>query len=332
MSKDSPITSQILEAANADLRLFSESLRQGPSAELYEMAAHHFGWDEDGGPGKGVRPLLCLLSSAAAGGDWQRAIPAATSVELIHNFSLIHDDIEDGSDLRRHRPTLWKLWGLPQAVNAGDALFALARLSSYRLLELGHHASIVLRVQHMLDETCLDLMKGQYLDLSFDVEQPRVLERYLEMIRNKTASLIGASSAVGALCAGASDRAISAYQTFGHHLGLAFQMLDDVLGIWGSEGSMGKPVGADVETRKPSYPPLYALEISSDFGRLWRDPQAGREEIMAALDRSGAQDAAHAAAAEQTRLAFKSLASVNPAESAAAALRSLADRLLVRQS
>ena len=178
MSKDSPLTSQILEAANADLRLFSESLRQGPSAELYEMAAHHFGWDEDGGPGKGVRPLLCLLSSAAAGGDWRRALPAATSVELIHNFSLIHDDIEDGSDLRRHRPTLWKLWGLPQAVNAGDALFALARLSSYRLLELGHDASIVLRVQHMLDETCLDLMKGQYLDLSFDVEQPRVLERY----------------------------------------------------------------------------------------------------------------------------------------------------------
>jgi len=332
VSNELPITSQMIEAANADLRLFSESLRQGPSAELHEMAAHHFGWDEDGGPGKGVRPLLCLLSCAAAGGDWEKAIPAATGIELIHNFSLIHDDIEDGSDLRRHRPTLWKLWGLPQAVNAGDALFALARLSSYRLLDLGHDTSIVLRAQHMLDETCLDLMKGQYLDLSFDVEQPRVLERYLEMIRNKTASLIGASSAVGALSAGASDHAIKAYQTFGQHLGLAFQMLDDVLGTWGSEGSMGKPVGKDVESRKPSYPPLYALEISPDFGRLWRDPQASREEIMAALDRSGAQDAAHKAATEQTNLAFESLASAEPTESAAAALRSLADLLLVRQS
>ena len=332
MSQESDLTPQMLEAVHADLRLISELLREGSSAELYKMAAHHFGWDDDGGSGKGIRPLLCLLSNAAAGGDWKKAVPAATGIELIHNFSLIHDDIEDGSDLRRHRPTVWKLWGLPQAVNAGDALFALAGLSSYRLLEIGHDASTVLRVQQLLDESCLDLTKGQYLDLSFKVDGENVLEQYLDMIRNKTASLVAASAAVGAMSAGASDDAIKAYKAFGHHLGLAFQILDDVLGTWGSQDSLGKPVGTDVETRKPSYPPMYALNNSDDFGLLWNDVEASNEEIMAALDDSGARSAAHTAAAEQTSLAFDSLVSANPSEPAASELQNLADRLLVRQS
>ncbi len=332
MIQDSELTPQMLEAVHLDLRLVSEMLREGSSSELHEMAAHHFGWEEDGGPGKGVRPLLCLLSNAAAGGDWAKAVPAATAIELIHNFSLIHDDIEDGSDLRRHRPTIWKLWGLPQAVNAGDALFALAGLSSYRLLELGHDASIVLRVQQLLDESCLVLTKGQYLDLSFDVHEANVLDRYLEMIQNKTASLVAVSAAIGALITGASDNTINAYKTFGHHLGLAFQILDDVLGTWGSEDSLGKPVGADVETRKPSYPPMYAFHKSPEFGLLWNDVEASNKVIMAALDDSGARDAAHDAAVEQTSLAFDSLASATPTEPAASELRKLADRLLVRQS
>ena len=332
MSQDPDLTSRMLEAVHTDLRLVSELLRENSSAELYKMAAHHFGWEDAGGPGKGVRPLLCLLSNAAAGGDWKMAVPAATGIELIHNFSLIHDDIEDGSDLRRHRPTIWKLWGLPQAVNAGDALFALAGLSSYRLLELGHDASTVLRVQRLLDESCLDLTKGQYLDLSFDVNEPKVLERYLEMIQNKTASLVAASAAAGAMSAGVSDHDIRAYKTFGHHLGLAFQILDDVLGTWGSEDNMGKPVGADVESRKPSYPPIYALENSSEFGRLWNDEGTSSEEVMAALDESGARIAAHDAAAKQTALAFESLSSAGPSEPAASELRRLADRLLVRVS
>lgn len=322
----------MLEAVQVDLRLVSEMLREGSSAELYEMAAHHFGWNDNGGPGKGVRPLLCLLSNAAAGGEWETAVPAATGIELIHNFSLIHDDIEDGSDLRRHRPTIWKLWGLPQAVNAGDALFALAGLSSYRLLELGHDASIVLRVQQLLDESCLDLTRGQYLDLSFDAQAANVLERYLEMIKNKTASLVAASAAAGAMSAGASDNAVRAYKDFGQHLGLAFQILDDVLGTWGSEDSMGKPVGADVESRKPSYPPMYALENSPDFHRLWSDLEASNEEVLAALDDSGARNAAHEAASRQTSLAFDSLASAKPTEPAASELRKLADGLLVRVS
>jgi geranylgeranyl diphosphate synthase type I len=322
----------MIKAVHLDMQHVADELRQGSSAELHEMTAHHFGWHEDGRPGKGVRPLLCLLANSAAGGDWENAVPAASGIELIHNFSLIHDDIEDGSDLRRHRPTVWKLWGMPQALNAGDALYALARLSGYRLLELGHEASIVLRVQQLLDETCLDLTRGQYLDLSFDIDEPGVLDRYLEMIQKKTATLVAASAAVGAICARADEDTINAYHSFGHHLGLAFQILDDVLGTWGSEGSMGKPVGADVETRKPSYPPLYALEASPDFGSIWRDLEASNEEVMAALDPSGAQNAAQRAATEQTGLAFDSLAAADPAEPAASELRAMADRLLVRES
>lgn len=323
---------KMLDAVHMDLQVMADALQQGSSAELYEMTAHHFGWNDDGNLGKSIRPLLCLLSCAAARGDWEAAVPAASGIELIHNFSLIHDDIEDSSDMRRHRPTVWKLWGLPQAINAGDALFALSRISGYRLLENGYQASIVLRVQRMLDETCLDLTRGQYLDLSFDVAPPGVLDRYLEMIQLKTATLVAASAAVGALCAGADDRTIAHYRAFGQHLGLAFQILDDVLGTWGSEGNMGKPVGADVETRKPSYPPIFALETSPEFTAMWRDPSASNEDIMAILEQVGAQDAAHAAATEQTSLAFDSLDAADPVEPAASELRGLADRLLVRES
>ena len=322
----------MLDAVHVDLQLVAESLREGSSSEIHDMVAHHFGWNEDGRPGKGVRPLLCLLSCSAAGGDWERAVPAATGIELIHNFSLIHDDIEDGSELRRHRPTVWKIWGMPQALNTGDALFALAKLSSYRLLDLDHDASVVLQVQQLLDETCLDLTRGQHLDLSFEIERDHVLDRYLEMIQNKTAALVAASAAAGALCAGASEQVISSYHAFGRHLGLAFQILDDVLGTWGSEGSVGKPVGADVETRKPSYPPMYALSASEEFGRLWRDSKSSNEDLMLALERVGAQSAAHEAAAQQTTLAFESLSVAGPAEPAASELRTLADRLLVRVS
>ena len=332
MNEAVSLPSQMLEATHKDLRMVSDTLRAGSTSEIFSMVAHHFGWKEDGRPGKGVRPLLCLLSCSAAGEDWKRAVPAATGIELIHNFSLIHDDIEDGSELRRHRPTVWKLWGIPQAINTGDALFALAKLSSYRLLELGHADSTVLHVQRLLDETCLDLTRGQYLDLSFDTERTDVLDRYLEMIENKTAALVAVSAAAGAVCAGAADDVIAAYRTFGHHLGLAFQILDDVLGTWGSEGNVGKPVGADVETRKPSYPPMYALSVSEEFGQLWCDPDSSNEELLAALDRSGAQSAAHEAAAEQTSSAFESLAAARPAEPAASELRKLADRLLVRES
>jgi geranylgeranyl diphosphate synthase type I len=184
----------------------------------------------------------------------------------------------------------------------------------------------------LLDESCLVLTKGQYLDLSFDVHAPEVLDRYLEMIQSKTASLVAASAAIGALSAGAPNDTITGYKTFGHHLGMAFQILDDVLGTWGSEDNLGKPVGADVETRKPSYPPMYALHINPDFGRLWNNEETSNDEIMAALDESGARDAAHDAAAEQTSLAFDSLTSATPSEPAASELRKLADRLLVRQS
>ncbi len=332
MTDEPTLSPLMLEAVHADAQKMVDGLRQGTTAELYDMIAHHFGWPEGAQSGKGIRPLICLLTCAAAGGDWEAAVPAATGIELIHNFSLIHDDIEDGSEMRRHRPTVWKLWGTPQAINAGDALFAIARLSGYRLLQSGHESGTVLRVQKLLDETCLDLTKGQYLDLGFQFDIPDVLPRYLEMIQNKTAALVAASAAAGAVCAGAEEGEVNNYHSFGLHLGLAFQILDDILGTWGAEGLTGKPVGSDVETRKPSYPAMFALDSAEEFSALWLDPESNGEEIVDALNTLGARDAAQSAAQEQTQLAFRSLDAENPLDPANSELRSLADRLLVRES
>ena len=319
-------------AVQADLQVAVNWLRDGPSSELYDMVVHHFGWDDEHGSGKGVRSILCLLSNASAGGEWERAIPIASAIELIHNFSLVHDDIEDGSELRRHRPTVWKLWGVPQAINAGDALYALARLSSNRLLDSGYEPATVLSIQNLLDESCLDLTRGQYLDLEFQTDGSGLISRYMEMIDFKTASLIAASTAIGAISGGCREAMIAHYRAFGRHLGLAFQIQDDYLGVWGSEQQTGKPVGNDLSTRKPAYPALYALENSADFAALWTDPSADQESLMVALEQSGAQTAVQEAAAVQTAQAFENLAAAAPAEPAGTALRGLADRLLVRQS
>ncbi|MSQ14977.1 MAG: polyprenyl synthetase family protein, partial [Dehalococcoidia bacterium] len=143
---------------------------KGRTVPLYDMLRYHLGWIDQSGKtvegmtGKGIRPNLCLLACAAVGGQIQAAIPAAAAIELVHNFSLIHDDIEDKSPQRRHRPTLWSVWGVSQAVNAGDSMYTLARLVLYRLEELGVPERKILRIARALDEACIKLCEGQYLD------------------------------------------------------------------------------------------------------------------------------------------------------------------------
>jgi geranylgeranyl diphosphate synthase type I len=320
---------QMNDAVQRDLRHMAELLDLD---QLHEMVAHHFGWSDGQGAGKGIRPLLCLLTCASAGGDWRLAVPAATGVELIHNFSLIHDDIQDGSELRRHRPTVWKLWGDAQAINTGDALFALARLSAHRLTESGIPSETVLRIQRWIDEACLELTKGQHLDLAFDTATEAAIDRYLRMIEAKTSSLLAASAAAGAGIANAGEAQLQAYRTFGHLIGLAFQILDDVLGVWGIPDETGKSAVDDLVTRKPTYVALYGLKRSPDFADLWGDPSASVEELIQALDEVGAHEAARQAAASKTRLALESLDEVEAQGQAASALRSVADRLLERQS
>jgi geranylgeranyl diphosphate synthase type I len=219
-------------------------------------------------------------------------------VELGHNFSLIHDDIEDSDRERRHRPTLWTLHGIPQAINTGDAVFVLSRVALHRLTELGFSDAKVLRLMRLYDETCLALCEGQYIDIwTGEHEVTMTVDLYFDMIGRKTAALISASIEAGALLATDDEEVITRYRQFGWALGLAFQLNDDVLGIWGREQATGKEP-TDLAKHKKTLPVIYALEHATpgDRARLeavYALPQPGADEIaaaMAALDRTGAQD------------------------------------------
>jgi geranylgeranyl diphosphate synthase type I len=241
--------------------------RDGHARPLYEMLAYHLGLDDDGGPrGKRMRPLLGLLAYQSLTGDYRPALPGAAAVELGHNFSLVHDDIEDADTERRHRPTLWALWGVPLAINAGDALFALSRLALYRLLD-GFSERRVLALMRVYDETCLALCEGQYLDISFERRPDVSVDAYLEMIGKKTAALVGASVQAGAILATDDTDVVEAYRRFGYDLGMAFQMADDVKGSFWRSAESGKPEAGDIRKRKKTLPLVWAIEHGSEADR-----------------------------------------------------------------
>jgi geranylgeranyl diphosphate synthase, type I len=266
---------------------------------LYEMVRYHLGLDGAGAPsGKRMRPLLGLLAYASITGEYERALPGAAAVELGHNFSLVHDDIEDGDLERRHRPTLWALHGVPQAVNTGDAMFALSRIALYRLSDLGFPDATVLRLMRLYDETCLRLCEGQYIDIwTSEHDDAMSVELYFDMIGRKTAALIAAAIEAGAILATDDEEVIARYRGFGWALGLAFQLNDDLLGIWGAETATGKNA-SDVVHKKKTLPVLYAFEhgTPADRARLAElyalaDPDdRDVAEIVAILERCGAGD------------------------------------------
>ena len=279
------------------LRVVSD--RDVPTAGVYAMIRYHLGLDEPDGPrGKRMRPLLGLLAYASITGDHRKALPGAAAVELGHNFSLVHDDIEDGDVERRHRPTLWAMHGVPQAINTGDLVFSLSRVALHRLTDLGFSDSKVLRLMRLYDQTCVALCEGQYIDIATSAsDQPMTVELYFDMIGRKTAALISASIEAGALLATDDEAVIAAYRRFGWSLGLAFQVNDDLLGIWGVEQSTGK-VPTDVARHKKTLPVLYAYEHAVPADRLrlaalssLAEPtpdQVG--EVVAILERSGARE------------------------------------------
>ncbi|MGZ6299903.1 MAG: polyprenyl synthetase family protein [Candidatus Limnocylindria bacterium] len=234
----------------------------GHALHLYEMLAYHLGLDDTEGPrGKRLRPLLGLLAFKSLGGDYRRTLPAAAAVELGHNFSLVHDDIEDSDRERRHRPALWVLWGVPLAINAGDALFALSRLALYRLMEdEEYEPQRLLDVMRVYDETCLALCEGQYLDISFERRTDVTVEEYLEMISKKTAALIGASIETGAMMASDDPQVIDAFRRLGRDLGMAFQIADDLKGSFWASADSGKSAAGDVRKRKKTYPVVWAMQ------------------------------------------------------------------------
>ena len=272
--------------------------RDPSTAGVYEMIRYHLGLDGSDGPrGKRMRPLLGLLAYTSIAGDHRAALPGAAAVELGHNFSLVHDDIEDGDVERRHRATLWTIHGVPQAINTGDLIFSLSRIALHRLTDLGFSDAKVLRLMRLYDETCVLLCEGQYLDIATSAAaEPMTVELYFDMIGRKTAALISASIEAGALLATDDEDVIAAYRRFGWALGIAFQLNDDVLGIWGEEHKTGKEP-TDVSRHKKTLPVLYAFERATPADRerlralyAMADPGPSEvDEIVAILERSGAR-------------------------------------------
>ncbi|MFC1979018.1 polyprenyl synthetase family protein [Chloroflexota bacterium] len=238
------------------------------SSAFYQMMRYHLGWvdekgnSQDAKTGKMLRSTLCLTSCRAVGGDWEKALPAAAVLELIHNFSLVHDDIEDLSDFRRHRRTVWNIWGQAQAINVGDGMYALSRLAILRLTNNGFPDNKVLSIIGLLDKACVKLCEGQYSDMCFESRYDVSVEEYLLMINRKTANLISCSIKAGALLGTDDERIVNELEQFGLLLGMAFQIQDDILGIWGTEDKTGKSM-SDILQRKKSLPIVHGLTSAS---------------------------------------------------------------------
>lgn len=324
-------------ALEAKLQQVVNRLADPELEEMRRMMAYHMGWEGEGAgvhaQGKRIRPLMALLSCAAAGGDWQAALPAAAAVELVHNFSLIHDDIEDDSPLRHGRPTVWKKWGIPQAINAGDAMLTLAHLALLDLQETAS-AEVALRAARLLQETCLHLTQGQFLDLAYETRGDLKMTSYWPMVSGKTAALLSACTGIGALVAEAPEACQEAYREFGRTLGLAFQAQDDLLGIWGNAALTGKSAESDLVSGKKSLPVLYGLEQGGSFARRWLQGPIQADEVAGLagqLEVEGARSFVEQRAGELTQEALQALERAAPQGEPGQALRALALKLLKRQ-
>lgn len=319
--------------------------------DFYGQMRYHLGWVDvefaavSSNPGKLLRPTLLLLAYEAAGANGlrsgtlqktdylSRALPAAAALELTHNFTLIHDDIEDGDSERRHRPTLWKVWGIPQAINTGDGMFALARLALWGVLEKGVEPAIAVRLGAALDRTCLVIAEGQYLDISFENRQTISVAMYVDMIRRKTAALMGCAAEMGAMLGAQNEETIARLRSFGNALGIAFQVRDDLLGVWASTVESGKTPAGDIYGRKKSLPILHALEhanlhdqhvLQQVYMQEIPVTAAQVEDVLAIFARTGTKAYCRDFLAEQCRLAHEALANV-PRNTNPVAARALND-------
>lgn len=265
------------------------------------MIRYHFGYDESGNArrGKRLRPRLVLRVAQAEGACVEDALDAAVAIELLHNYSLVHDDIEDGDALRHGRETVWSRFGVPHGINAGDAMCGMAYLSLLHN-EVRLPPDRIVAMLRVLHEANLKMCEGQGLDMHFERLAFVSEERYLQMIAGKTGALFAASCELGALAANAVERAV-AWAAYGRAYGRAFQIRDDVLGTWGVSEITGKPSGADVGRRKWSFPIVWALGqppsadrevVAHAYAPASRLKAEDIAEVIAALERLGAREAA----------------------------------------
>lgn len=313
-------------------------------ARFYQMQEYQLGWRDQAlgvtnyDPGKLLRPQLALIACRVAGGDPATALPLAAGIQLIHDFSLIHDDIEDNSDTRRGRLTVWKVWGLAQGINTGDGMFVVAHLALHRLASVGVQAEVVLEVLRRFDQTILTICEGQFLDLDFEGNLAISEDDYLAMIGRKTAALVAAAAGLGAIVGGADAQTATALFDFGLHLGLAFQVQDDVLGIWGEPGQTGKPRAADLFRRKLSLPVIHALATAdnrAELVRLYERPELSEDDVQRALsilDAAGSRGYTEGIAAHHHGCAMAALQSIEGGNAQALAeLHAIAEGLVGRE-
>nr|WP_234350461.1 polyprenyl synthetase family protein [Streptomyces sp. XY66] len=316
------------------------------AAPMDTVAAYHFGWIDahglpvDGDGGKAVRPALALLSAEAAGAAPEVGIPGAVAVELVHNFSLLHDDLMDGDEQRRHRDTVWKVHGPALAILVGDALFALA---NEILLELGTVEAG--RATRRLTTASRKLIDGQAQDISYEHRERVSVEECLEMEGNKTGALLACAVSIGAVLGGADDRTADKLEEYGYHLGLAFQAVDDLLGIWGDPESTGKQTWSDLRQRKKSLPVVAALAAggpaserlaellaadakSSDFENFSEEEFAARAAL---IEEAGGRQWTADEARRQHAVAIRALDDVDMPQRVREQLVDLADFVVVRK-
>ena len=334
---------------------YTDLVREGlagavPDAGLTDLnllLQYHLGWtDRDGNPeasgasqGKALRPTLCMFACEALEGDLSRALLAAASIELIHNFSLIHDDIQDQDLERRHQPTVWALWGQPRALVAGDALQSVGDLAMLRSAQAGVPPATTMEVSRLLTQAYLEMIEGQCLDLSFETRTTITTDDYLNMIACKTGALIRSSVEIGATLATMDQEVTRAFASFGGYLGRAFQIRDDYLGVWGDESATGKSTDNDIRRRKKSFPAVFALERASggareDLYRIYSQEEvedSDVERVMAIMEELGAARYAQQLTQDSAQQAIQALEDVSLPAWAREEVDQLVDFLAYRQ-
>jgi geranylgeranyl diphosphate synthase type I len=333
----------ILAEVEGEMRAARQEQRE-VAPLMWQMIDHHFGWNaEDAAQrariaGKRVRPVLMALVAQAIAGSYRHVLPAAAALEFLHNFTLIHDDVMDRSLERRHRPTVWSIWGSDQAINAGDGLYALANLTLTRLLRLDVPPARIVRAAAVLSQACLWTAEGQVLDMTFPQREDVTVAEYLTMITLKTATLIEAAAQMGALLSTDDEAIIQAYGQFARALGIAFQVRDDYLGIWGDEAVTGKSATGDIREKKKSYPVLFAWERAGDsdretLRRIYAQPTLSEEDVQQVvriLERTGAPAETERVADDYYQAALRHLDATGSANAAQTQLRQLASFLVRR--
>jgi geranylgeranyl diphosphate synthase type I len=345
----SPTSAALIEERRIRLDAAMEAVIASCSQDLalYRWAHYHLGWcDESLRPvpdddrkkfgGKRLRGVLAMLACEAVGGDGPAAAPAGAAVELIHNFSLVHDDVEDNDEERRHRPTVWKLWGIPHAINVGSNMQALVDAAVLRLADT-FPAEAVVRSFRVVTRAILLMTEGQYLDMAAQDAAEMSLDDYFRMTGGKTAALLQASLEIGAGLGTENAEQVAALAEFGRRFGLAFQSRDDYLGIWGDPALTGKPVASDLIQGKRSLPVVHALAAASpesETGRRLRSALKERhvERALELFEALGTKRFVTERVAEHTSAALAALERANVSGPSADAIRDIAAYALGRES